>query len=768
MISLASRAQYAAAVSGWLERVLPENVKVFNALPHIFLALVLYFFFHLAQLYLALGSQFVVGWGIVLVVFILGRIEKVKKPPLRIVFVMLCVFLTLRYVLWRTVETLVYTGPLDFLGMIALYFAEMYAITIHGLGIFTNIWPLEHKIMPLPEDASLYPSVDVLIPTYNEPIDMVKTTAIAAMNIDYPGGKLNVFILDDGASVAKRNDPGTSQAAWERYYAFKRLAGELGCGYIVREKNLRAKAGNLNHALGHTHSDLILVLDCDHVPARDILKNTAGWFVKDEKVAFVQTPHFFINPNPIEKNMAIFKDAPSENDMFYRAIHPGLDMWNSSYFCGSAALLRRKYLEELGGICGETITEDCETALSLHARGYKSVYIPRPMVCGLSPETFDDLIVQKSRWAQGMAQIFVLTNPLFVKGLKFYQRLCYFNSCFYWFFGITRVIFYVAPAAFLLLNLKVYFTSVPQVLAYAIPHVVGSVILTGFLYGRFRWPFFSEFFEGIQSLFLIPVVFSVFFNPRKPSFKVTPKGKSLESDSLSGFVLPFLLLTTVLIAAIPAAVIKWFQYPVYRDITMITFVWCVLNLLLALASFGAFFERKQVRRHHRMWAKSKARVFLPRLKRTVEAKIEDISLSGVGIAFELSHAPAHLEHVTLETRNSYGKKFRIEARVKRQLKKGDKYVCGCEFLKSDGIRYAETVEFVFGDSQRWADFWEQKTKPADPVWVIAFLFRSGIKGVEILFITLWRLVLVPATGRIRHFAGSIVGGAGRSAARAEA
>ncbi|MEK7722323.1 MAG: glycosyltransferase family 2 protein, partial [Elusimicrobiota bacterium] len=504
------------------------------------------------------------------------------------------------------------------------------------------------------------------------------------------------------------------------------------------------------------------------VPARDILKNTAGWFVKDEKVAFVQTPHFFINPNPIEKNMAIFKDAPSENDMFYRAIHPGLDMWNSSYFCGSAALLRRKYLEELGGICGETITEDCETALSLHARGYKSVYIPRPMVCGLSPETFDDLIVQKSRWAQGMAQIFVLTNPLFVKGLKFYQRLCYFNSCFYWFFGITRVIFYVAPAAFLLLNLKVYFTSVPQVLAYAIPHVVGSVILTGFLYGRFRWPFFSEFFEGIQSLFLIPVVFSVFFNPRKPSFKVTPKGKSLESDSLSGFVLPFLLLTTVLIAAIPAAVIKWFQYPVYRDITMITFVWCVLNLLLALASFGAFFERKQVRRHHRMWAKSKARVFLPRLKRTVEAKIEDISLSGVGIAFELSHAPAHLEHVTLETSNSYGKKFRIEARVKRQLKKGDKYVCGCEFLKSDGIRYAETVEFVFGDSQRWADFWEQKTKPADPVWVIAFLFRSGIKGVEILFITLWRLVLVPATGRIRHFVGSIVGGAGRSAARAEA
>ena len=77
----------------------------------------------------------------------------------------------------------------------------------------------------------------------------------------------------------------------------------------------------------------------------------------------------------------------------------------------------------------------------LHKRGYKSVYIPRPMVCGLSPETFDDFILQKSRWAQGMAQIFVLSNPLFEKGLSFYQKICYFNSSF-----ILCAFFNAAPA----------------------------------------------------------------------------------------------------------------------------------------------------------------------------------------------------------------------------------------------------------------------------------------------------------------------------------
>ncbi len=732
---------------GSMEGLLHGVSRLQEGVSYALLAVLLFLFVQLSSVYLLLSNQFVVGWGMIAILFLLKGVERFKKPPLRIVFVTACFFLTLRYAIWRTTETLVYTGPLDFIAMMALYLAEMYAMTVHTLGIFTNIWPLENKIMPLPADSSLYPTVDVFIPTYNEPPDIVKITAMASLNIDYPKDKLKVFILDDGATAAKRSAPGTSKEAWERHYELKRLADRLGIGYITREKNLSAKAGNLTHALTHTHCELVLILDCDHVPARDILKNTVGWLMKDEQVAFVQTPHFFINPNPIEKNMAIFKDAPSENDMFYRGIHPGLDMWNSSYFCGSAALLRRSCLEEIGGIRGETITEDCETALHLHERGYKSVYIPRPMVCGLSPETFDDLILQKSRWAQGMAQIFVLANPLFARGLKFYQRLCYFNSCFYWFFGLSRVIFYVAPAAFLLLNLKVFFASVPQVLAYAVPHVLASIFLTGFLHGKFRWPFFSEFFEGIQSLFLIPVVFSVFVNPRKPSFKVTPKGKSLERDFLSGFSLPFLLLTGVLILSLPAAVVKWVQYPAYRPITLITVVWCVINLMLALSSFGAFFERKQVRRHHRMWAEGKALVSLPRLKETVEARMEDISLSGIGIAFELAGSLARSEHMILEARNSYGKKFRMEARLQREVRKGDSHFCGCEFLISDEKQRAETVDFVFGDSQKWADFWEQKTKPANPLWVLLFLLRSSAHGSRVLLVALGQFILDPLRAR---------------------
>jgi cellulose synthase (UDP-forming) len=693
--------------------------------------LLVYCFLYLTNFYLTIINQYVLGWGLVVVLMLCNRIEKFKKPPLRIFFVLVAVFINVRYLYWRSTETLVFESPMDTVGTLLLYGAEIYALSLHFMGIFANIWPQEMKIMPLPEDSSLYPSVDIFIPTYNESVDIVKITTIATLNIEYPKEKLHIHILDDGATVAKRNNPGSSAAAWERHYELRRMARDLGVNYITREMNLHAKAGNLNHALHHTDADLVLVLDCDHVPTRDFLKNTVGWFLKDEKLAFVQTPHFFINPNPIEKNINVLGEAPSEHEMFYRANHPGMDFWNSSFFCGSAAVLRRKYLEEVGGISGETITEDCETAFSLHKKGYNSVFISRPMVCGLSPETFDDFILQRSRWAQGMTQLMILNNPLFTKGLKPYQRLCYFNNAFFWLFGISRFIFFIAPAAFLLFGLHVYFASVNQVFAYAVPHIVSSIILTDFFYGKFRWPFLGELFESIQSLFLMPVVLSVILNPRKPSFKVTPKGKSLDNEFLSGLTLPFYLMCLLLFSAIPMAVAKWCQFPLFRDVILVTIVWTLFNFSLAMSAFGAFFEKRQIRRHHRMWAKGKLLIYFPRLKQTVEGDIKDISLSGLGIAFRLPFEMKPQEHIQIESRDSYGENFHLQARIQRAVQKEDLWTCGTEFIIKNEEDFATSVRFVYSDSQRWVDYWNRPKAKPNPLRVLLFILKMAVKGFGI-------------------------------------
>lgn len=702
--------------------------------------------------HLTVVAKISIGWGFLAMLMIFERMMATKRPPLRFIFVLVSAAISMRYLIWRTTDTLLYTGPLDFLGTISLYFAEVYALIVHFLGLFVNIWPLDHRIMPLPEDPALFPSVDVLIPTYNESEEIVRLTVTAATQIDYPKDKLNVYILDDGGTIAKRNNPESSAEAWERHYLFKNMARELGVHYLTRENNDHAKAGNINHALKFSRGELILILDADHVPTRDILKNTAGWFLKDKKLFLVQTPHFFINQTPVEKSVERFSNLPGENDMFYRVIHHGLDFWNASYFCGSAAVLRRKYLEEVGGISGETITEDAETSLNLHNKGYNSVYIDRPMVCGLSPDTFDDYIVQRSRWAQGMMQIFILKNPLFAKGLTFPQRICYFNSCFFWFFGFTRFIFYMVPALFLLFGLRVYHASTDQIIIYAIPHVIGSFITMNFFYGYARKPFFSEIYESVQSIFLMPAILAVILNPRKPVFRITPKGKKLESDFLNPLSSTFVLMLMLNIISIPFAVQKWIDQPLYRDVVMVTAVWCLFNIFMSIISLGAFWEKKQVRAYHRINTTGAVNVFFPRMNQYVKGEIKDISLAGMGFEFEAPFPVKSMEDVVLETYDSYGIRYEFNAKLPKQLKRGNKVLCGAEYVL-DKDSYAKAVEFVYGDSERWQKIYIARAHTASlPALLFRFMFM-GLVGNKDIMVSLVRLVFAPLRGIPRFVFG---------------
>lgn len=702
-----------------------------------------------AESYLDIRVQFLIGWSLLGLSIILHRMRTFKKVPWRVVFIFFSGLISLRYLVWRTSETLLYTGPFDLIGMTLLYLAEIYALIIHFLGMFTSIWPLRRAPVPLSEfDRESLPTVDVFIPTYNEPEDVVKITVASAVQMDYPKEKFRVHILDDGGTLNRRNNPATASAAWERHRQMTRLAGELGVNYITREDNSHAKAGNINNALKHTGAELVLILDSDHVPTRDFLQKTVGWFLKDSKLFLVQTPHFFINPTPVEKQLSEFSGIPGENDMFYRVIHLGLDSWNASYFCGSAAVLRRSCLEESGGISGQTITEDAETSFLLHSKGYNSVYVEEPLSCGLSPDTFDDYISQRTRWAQGMTQLLILNNPLFSKGLTLPQRLCYFNSCFFWLFGFSRIIFYLAPAAFLLFGLKIYHATLAQVIVYTVPHVICTFLVMDFLYGRARQPFFSEIYESVQSIFLLPAVVSVMLNPRRPTFKVTPKGKRLEANFLNPLAWSFFPLVLVNVAAIPLAVIKWVHYPLFRDVIIITAAWSVLNILLAVISLGVFWEKKQVRRHHRARATGDARIFASGLGAPIEGRIKDVSLTGIGTEIAPSCALKPGDDVTVEVEDSCRQRYSFPAKVQRYIRTGDKIFCGLEFA-SDKETYAAAVRYVYGDSRRWADMWEARSEQHGTARQLSAFMRMGALAVKDIFIHLNKTVLTAIRRQVR-------------------
>lgn len=522
------------------------------------------------------------------------------------------------------------------IGTMLLFSAELYGVLMFFFSGFVNIRPLYRKSLPLPTDSSLLPSVDVIIPSYDEPVDLVKITLVAATNIDYPKEKLKIYLLDDGGTQQKltSKDESVRLAAHERVGQLKKLCSKLGVNYLSRKRNENAKAGNMNAALEHIEGSLILVLDADHAPAVDILKKTVGSFVSDEKVFLVQTPHFFINPDPIEKNLNLFHKMPAENLMFYRSIQRGLDFWQASFFCGSAAVLRRKAIDEVGGFSGMTITEDSETALKLHSRGWKSHYIFYPLIAGLQPETFASFMIQRMRWAQGMVQNFILNNPLKTAGLKIEQRLCYLSNMIFWFFSFARLIFLLAPSLYLCFGLKIYNANLQDFINYTIPYLLSLVLTAHFLFSKDRWIFVSEIYETMQSLFSIRAVWAVLKNPYKPKFAVTPKMETLERDFISPLSRPFYWLLFITIISAAFGVRRFWFFPEQRSLTGITLFWAVFNLLLLLAALGALYEHRQRRTNPRIpvniqayWLVKSGDTIVQR----VPVLIKDMSMGGLSL-----------------------------------------------------------------------------------------------------------------------------------------
>lgn len=654
-----------------------------------------------------------------------------KNENTRVVYLSIASFLSLDYVFWRTFSTLSYYDLVSFTCAVMLYLAEMYGFIVYGLSIFVNIDPLDRKPVPLPENQEEWPTVDVLIPTYNEEKEILEITLLAALAIDYPQSKLNVYLCDDGGTDQRCNqsDPVKSAQARDRRRMLKELCEASGAHYVTRARNVHAKAGNLNNAMEHSSGELIVIFDADHVPTVDFLRNTVGLFLKDPKMFLVQTPHFFTNPDPIEKNLKTWRRMPSENEMFYKVIQKGLDFWNAAFFCGSAAVMRRVHLQKVGGIVGETITEDAETALTLHSLGYNSAYIDRPMVSGLSPETLGGFITQRIRWAQGMIQIFLLKNPLLVRGLSFPQRLCYFSSSFFWFFPFARLTFSLAPLAFLFFSLKIYDSNFADFAAFAIPHLVSAFMVQAYLFGNVRWSFVSELYELMQSVYTFPAILKVFLNPRAPSFNVTAKGEILNRDFISPLAKPFYVLLVLNLLALFAGAYRYIApNHVHEFATGITMFWACFNVFILLACLGALLERRQMRAYSRMATKLPGQLLIG--DRKIPVDICDLSVGGAALAIDAAYeSQLRPEHVVqLLPDKDFGIEPGIFHLEIRNLRYRDRtLMIGVQFKHQNLDEMKRKIAFVNGSSERWIDFQRQREKEIGVWGSFVYLLSVGVR-----------------------------------------
>ncbi len=520
-------------------------------------------------------------WLIALVLF------QAKTRLTLLMLIVISVIVSSRYIWWRYTETINPNSWLSVFFSWLLIFAETYAFIVMLLGYFQVCWVLDRKPTSLPPDKSQWPHVDVLIPTYNEPLNVVKPTVYAALTMFWPKDKLHVHVLDDGTRKE-----------------FEEFAKEVGANYIIRKEHKHAKAGNINHALGKTHAEFVAIFDCDHVPVKSFLTRTMGWFLRDKSIALVQTPHHFYSKDPFEKNLHLGETVPNENSLFHDFIQKGNDTWNSTMFCGSCAIMRRKALEEVGGIALETVTEDAHTSLKLNRKGWTSAFLSIPLSAGLSTETLASHIGQRIRWARGMSQIFRLDNPLFGKGLTNPQRLCFLNAMIHFLHGLPRIIFLLAPLPFLFADIYVIYASAIAIFVYLVPHMVHSTMTTYIIHKGYRFPFVSALYETILSWYIFLPTLVAIFAPHRGKFNVTTKGGVIDKTFLDWAVAkPYLWLLILNLAGLGCGIYKMFGADEYQIVMLLINIgWIIYNLIILFAAIAVSVESLQQRKFPRIAA----------------------------------------------------------------------------------------------------------------------------------------------------------------------
>lgn len=360
--------------------------------------------------------------------------------------------------------------------------------------------------------AGELPAVDIWIPTYKEPIEVLEKSILAACAVDYP--RLKVRVLDDGS----RDWLGAQCQAW-------------GVEHVTRAEHTHAKAGNLNHALDSTQADFVVIMDADFAAHRDFVRRVLPYF-HEERLAVLQTPQAFYNPDLAQQNLGLGGRIADEQALFFRDIQPSRDAWGAAFFCGSCAMVRTAAIRDIGGFPTQSITEDLLTSLRLLAHGWKTRYLNRRLSMGLAAESIQAFFVQRDRWSRGAIEVMFLPDgPLRNRHLSLLQRLLFLPL--HWlispFFHLTLMLL---PIVCLLTGADVMQIEDPaDMYLLVMPMVLINLVgLTWISQGRFV-PVISTAMSMLMALRLSYSALAGLLRPGSVAFKVTPKGSQAQASS---------------------------------------------------------------------------------------------------------------------------------------------------------------------------------------------------------------------------------------------
>ena len=448
-----------------------------------------------------------------------------RSNPARCLFVVVSIAALLRYMWWRWTSTLPKElSTFQDIYIVACFIFEFLISADLVLGMIVLSRATDRRgeaddgeTWARAQPVETLPSVDVLIPSYNEDREVLERTIVGAAALDYPN--FTVWVLDDG------------RRPW-----VVDLAAAKGARYLTRDDNAHAKAGNINAALCRTTGELILVLDADFIPRTHTLWRLIGFF-RNLRIACVQTPQYFFNKDPTQTNLGLANQWADDQRLFFDVIMPSRDAWGAAFCCGTGFVVRRSAIEAIGGgIPTVSVCEDMLTSIELKRRGLETIYLKEELCIGLAPESIKAFFIQRQRWARGQIQIMLLKNGAFGPGLPLLYRLMLLPG--YWALQLpARIAYVLIPIIFLLSGLAPLMSrDLAALIGHVGPALIGGTGLMWWLARSCYFPILTDASALFLALRVVPSTLMSLVKPFGAPFAVTPKGAAAQGERSDRFI----------------------------------------------------------------------------------------------------------------------------------------------------------------------------------------------------------------------------------------
>jgi cellulose synthase (UDP-forming) len=528
--------------------------------------------------------------------------KKNKFEVLVLILLFSTIFITLIYLFVRIVLYLTFDHYWyeNFLALLLLL-AETFII-VHGFGYILEVASVVIKYKSFvdqrPEDIKLnnYPYVAVVVPSYKEPIDLLRNTLLCTYNMKYH--HKSIFLLDD-----TRYDFFKSEEEKQNLLEYKKqiedLCKEIGVN-LFRRNWRGAKAGIINDFLDFIKnrkkegSDLIVnqevdvnlmqylcVFDSDQNPTSDFLNYIVPQLEENKKLAFIQTPQYYTN---FEENR-VARAAGLQQVIFYEYICIGKSEKNAMFCCGTNVVFRIDALVDINGFDENSVTEDFATSIRFHLKGWKSKYYSRVLAFGLGPEDLKNYFKQQYRWALGTIGVL---KTVFFNFLKNPSKLSlrmwweYFLSTTHYFIGFTYFVLISMPIIYLFFRVPIYFASPVIYGIIFLPYLI--ITLVSFFWTlrqrhyKVKDIFLGQFLMMITFPVYIKAAFDAIIN-KKSKFEVTSKDVKNHILPIKTLWVQFLMIMLLFSSIIWGLNRIYFERHLIGAV-LVNIFWCAYNIFI--------------------------------------------------------------------------------------------------------------------------------------------------------------------------------------------